>query len=300
MGKFTGMLLVSDYDNTFHYTEGALAGGGLAAMPPAPPRNLEAVRRWMEEGGRFTIATGRALAAFRKQAEALPVNAPVIVDNGGAIYDLAGEAYLVKRFLPDAALEHIAQAAEAFPDISVELYHQGPLLQVVHPSKWNEQHAKLTGVPYQVVDRVDPAVVPLPLTKALFATGGEALRKLRAYMAAEGWEAFYEMIFSSDHLLELTARGANKGNMSLLLKDLCGCGKMFCIGDHANDLSMLRAADRAFAPANAIEEVLTSGAAVVCHSLEGAVADVVEILERELQDCPPLAEKTVDKTGICV
>ena len=246
-----------------------------------PPRNLEAAAHWIAEGGRFAIATGRALTAFRKRAVGLPLNAPAIVDNGGAIYDFAGERYLAKRFLPDSTLGLLAQAAEAFPDISIELYHESPLRQVVHPSKWNDQHAKLTGVPYQVVERLEPRAVPLPLTKALFAAEGPELRKLRAYMSDCGWDEHYEMIFSSDHLLELTAQGANKGAMSLLLKEMCGCGRMVCVGDHANDLSMLRAADRAFAPANAIEEVLTSGAEIVCHSLDGALADVVEILERD-------------------
>ena len=278
MGRFTGMLLLSDYDNTFHYTEGALMGGG---MPPVPQRNLEAVRRWIGEGGRFSIATGRALTSFRKRGEGLPINAPVVVDNGGAIYDLAEERYLVKRFLPDEALGHLAQAAEAFPGISIEMYHESPLLQVVHPGRWNDQHAQLTGVPYETVERVEAGTVPLPLTKALFAAEMPELRKLRDYMAGQGWEALYEMIFSSDHLLELTAKGADKGSMARLLKEMCGCERMVCVGDHANDLPMLRAADRAFAPANAIQEVLESGAEIVGHCLDGAVADVVEILERE-------------------
>jgi len=30
-------------------------------------------------------------------------------------------------------------------------------------------------------------------------------------MAADHWEDRYEMIFSSDHLMELTAKGADKG-----------------------------------------------------------------------------------------
>ena len=279
MGKFSGMLLLSDYDNTFHYTEGALNG---EPMPPVPVRNLEAAEHWIKEGGRFTFATGRALASFRARAEGLPMNAPAVVDNGGAIYDLSEERYLVKRFLPDTALAHIARAAAGFPGISIELYHEGPLLQVVHPNWLNEKHAKLTGVRYETVERVEADTVPLPLTKALFAAEGPELRALRSYMVDQGWEESYEMIFSSDHLLELTARGANKGNMAVLLKKMCGCEKMICVGDHANDLPMLRAADRAFAPANAIEEVLTSGVEVVGHCLDGAVADVVEILEREL------------------
>ena len=66
--------------------------------------------------------------------------------------------------------------------------------------------------------------------------------------------------------------------MALRLKELCGCGELICVGDHANDLPMLRAADRAFAPANAIDEVLSSGVQVVCHCLDGALAEVVAAL----------------------
>ena len=49
MGKFDGLLLVSDFDDTlydFHHR--------------IPPRNLEALGRWIGQGGRFTVATGRA------------------------------------------------------------------------------------------------------------------------------------------------------------------------------------------------------------------------------------------------
>ena len=53
MGKFDGLLLVSDFDDTlydFHHR--------------IPPRNLEALGRWIGQGGRFTVATGRAHRTF--------------------------------------------------------------------------------------------------------------------------------------------------------------------------------------------------------------------------------------------
>lgn len=276
MGKCSGMLLLSDYDNTFHYTEKTLRTG--ADAPPVSPRNLDAVRYWMAEGGRFAVATGRALAAFRKQARGVPMNAPAIVDNGGAIYDLASEKYVVKTFLPKAALGHIAELMDAFPAISLELYHEDDLVQVMRPTAWNDQHAKLTGLGYDVIHDLKPETVPSPLAKALFVSERPALEAAKACMEARGWAEDYELIFSSDHLLEMTARGADKGSMALRLKELCGCEKLYCIGDHANDLPMLRAADRAFAPANAIDEVLASDAEIVCHCLDGAVADVVEAI----------------------
>ena len=277
MGKFDKMLLISDYDNTFRYTEVSLRSGG--EMPPIHPGNLEAVRYWMEQGGTFAMATGRSLAAFRVPAESIPMNAPAIVDNGAAIYDLQAEKYLVKSFLPDASLEHLRAVTLEFPELSLELYHEEDLIQVVHQTPWNEQHAKLTKLNYQVIASVEPQLVPLPLVKALFVGNMDLLLCLCRFMEANGWAAQYELIFSSDHLLEMTAKGADKGQMALKLKELCGCGRLFCAGDHANDLPMLRVADQAFVPANAIPEVLVSGATVVCHCLEGAIAEAVRILD---------------------
>lgn len=281
MGIFDGMLLVSDYDNTFQYTETALSGGGAAAVPPPPERNLAAVGRWIAEGGRFAIATGRALGAFRRQAALLPINAPVIVDNGGGIYDLEQEVYVLRKLLPDCAAEDLAAVEAAFPGTSIELYLSDERIHALHPTERNIQHRLLTGMPFTVISELNSETVPVPLAKALFMAEMSRLQKLRAYMEAHGWEEKYEMIFSSDHLMELTAKGADKGAMARELKVRTGSRVLICIGDHANDLPMLQAADRAFAPANAIEAVRTApGVTVVCHCLDGAVAEVVERLEQ--------------------
>ena len=51
MGKFTGVLLASDYDNTLLDTESARRSGGEA--PRVSERNQAALRYFMEQGGRF-------------------------------------------------------------------------------------------------------------------------------------------------------------------------------------------------------------------------------------------------------
>lgn len=279
MGKFDGMLLVSDYDNTFQYTEAALSGGGADAVPPPNPRNLEAVARWIGEGGLFSFATGRALGAFRQQAAALPITAPVIVDNGGGIYDLKAGRYVLRMLLPESAAEDLAEVEAAFPGTSMELYLSEGGIRALHPTQRNIQHARLTGMPFQEIPAVNGQSVPVPLAKTLFMAERPRLLRLRSFMQERGWGEKYEIIFSSDHLLELTAKGADKGAMARRLKELTGCHTLVCIGDHANDLPMLDAADYAFAPANAIEEVLACGAEPVCHCTDGAVADVVERME---------------------
>ena len=278
MGKFSGMLLVSDFDNTFQYTESALESDGMGALPPLPARNLEAVDRWIAGGGRFAIATGRSLGAFRKPAAGLHINAPVIVDNGGGLYDLAAERYVLRRLLPEGAAEDLAAVEEAFPGTSMEVYLADGCIRALHPTQQNVRHAKLTGLGFQEIAVLNEETIPGLLAKALFIAEMPRLVRLRDFMERQGWGERYEMIYSSDHLMELTAKGADKGAMARELKALTGCGTLLCIGDHANDLPMLQAADRAFAPANAIEAVRTAhGVMTVCHCLEGAVADVVAL-----------------------
>lgn len=277
MDRFKRCLLVSDFDNTLQFTEETLRTG--RPLPPVSPRNLEAIRRWMAEGGYFTVATGRTLDAFRRQAEGIPMNAPVIVDNGGAVYDWEAETYLVKNFLAPGAAGRIAGVLERFPAVSLELYREGGLVEVLRETDWNRQHALLTGLPYRVVERLEDRG---ELRKALFVAERAELERVRSFIAGESWSGDYQLIFSTDHLLELTAQGADKGKMALWLKERLGCKKLFCAGDQANDLPMLRTADRAFAPANAAAEVRASGAELVCHCVDGAIGDAVALLEREL------------------
>ena len=171
--------------------------------------------------------------------------------------------------------------AERFPSVAVELYPDDDFVLVYRPTAWNQRHAKLTGARYEEAAALEAEALPRPLVKALFVGETAELEALRAAMAAEGLAEHYELIFSSGELLELTAKGANKGEMALRLKEALGCRTLLCAGDHLNDLPMLSAADRAFCPANAVPEVLSSGAEVVCHCLEGAIGEIIERVEKE-------------------
>ena len=79
MGRFDGVLLASDFDNTLIPTETALRTG--QPVPTLSPGNRAALEHFMAEGGRFAIATGRALAAFLRYADEVPMNAPGVVSN---------------------------------------------------------------------------------------------------------------------------------------------------------------------------------------------------------------------------
>ena len=279
MGRFDGVLLASDFDNTLIYTEEALIRG--EPVPPLPERNRQALEHFMAEGGRFAVSTGRALAAFVKYADQVPMNAPGVVCNGAAIYDFAKGEYLVTALLDERARERGQQVLEAFPQAAVEAYHIDNVIHAVHPNEITRHHEHLTKV--GVTEAPSLLDVPLPLGKLLFEADHETLLEIRDFLADRGWSGDYELIFSGRSLLEMTAKGANKGGMVRCLAELLDIPRerVYCVGDEANDLPMLQWAAEGFAPANCIPAVRDSGATLVSHALDGALADVVELLERK-------------------
>lgn len=278
MGKFDGILLASDFDNTLIYTSDCLRAG--RPIPPLLEKDRAAIARLMAEGGRFTVSTGRALAAFAAVAERVPVNAPCVVCNGAAIYDPEKGEYLAFSMLDAAALERAQTVLDAFPTVAVEAYHRDNVIHVVHPNDYSRRHEHLTNAGAEERPSMDR--VPLPLGKLLFEDARPVLERVKRFMEDRGWGADYELIHSADTLLEMTRKGATKGGMLLLLADRLGVQRenLWAIGDEANDLSMLSAAGRAFAPANCADAVRQSGATLVSDARYGAVADVIAILDR--------------------
>ncbi len=280
MGKFTGLLLASDYDNTLTYTEEALRL--CRPMPPVSKANQAAIRYFMAEGGIFSVATGRAKPAFEAVADGVPMNGPTVLFNGAAIYDFSTGKYLCEAFLPETARAHIAQTIRELPFAAVELYHDNNDIHALQPNDVTRRHLHVTHSPTVIVDSMEQ--VPSPISKALFSTEPAHQAALLDYLRGQGWYGDYEIVASSGSLVELTARGANKGGMVRRLAALLHIpqANVACVGDHANDISMLTWAGMAFAPANALPEVR----ALPCvrtlpDCREDAIAALIAVLDEK-------------------
>ncbi len=258
MGKFSGVLIASDYDNTISYTEGALRSG--QDLPPISPENRDAIEYFMAQGGTFSIATGRALPAFAPLAPSIPMNGPTILFNGAAIYDFKSKQYLHTAFLPETVRPHVQQILRQFPRMAFEIYHDNNAIHAVNPNEITRGHLHLTHLPTVELDSIDDA--PSPLLKLLFEEQPQQLQALADFIAAQDWGNDYEVVRSAEFLMELTVKGSNKGGMVQKLAELLHIRQenVYCIGDHANDVPMLEFAHIPFAPDNAIE---------VVHQVEG-------------------------------
>ena len=267
MGKFDGLLLVSDFDDTLYDFQHRV-----------PPRNIEAIRYWIQEGGRFTVATGRAHRTFAPHVHLVPIDAPVVLSNGSALYDFQGDTMLVQTFLPPEAPAHFAALLAEFPSLAMEAYH-GEDIYVYRPNAVTDAHMAKVGTDYE--ERAVPDM-PSPWTKAIVQQEYGELLKARAWLE-EHCPGRYEAIFSNRYYLEITRRGCNKGGMVQRLIDMLGVERdnLYCVGDNQNDIPMMALSAIPFAPANCAQEVKDWGAKLLCHCDEGVIGDIVEILDRK-------------------
>lgn len=266
MGKFDGVLLASDFDDTYYSAAGEVA-----------PANLEALRYFKAQGGRFTIATGRAHKTFAPFLSLAPVNAPVILANGAQLYDFEREELLAEFTMPLTAAADLEELFSLRPELSAEVYH-GEEVFICNPNHWTWYHIERA--------RLEPeecpiAQMPQPWHKVILQHEHEILLPAQADIL-DKWPQRYEAIFSNPHMLELTAKGCTKGGTVLTLAQRLGIARenIYCVGDNQNDLPMLAVSAIPFAPANCAQTVKDWGATILPACEEGAIAAIVEILDK--------------------
>ena len=266
MGKFNGVLLASDFDDTF-------ITGDLVV----PPENLRALNYFTGEGGTFTIATGRAHPTFAPYAGQVPFNAPVILSNGSALYDFQAGRMVYETFLPERVGQDLCQLARDIPEIGFEAYH-GDDIYAYQPNAVTEAHITRAKAHYT---QLPIAQMPQPWSKVILDQDTSVLRSVQEYMLAR-WSDHYEVIFSNAYLLELTRKGSHKGGMVRYLADRLGIqpGHIYCVGDNQNDIPMLAISAIPFAPGDCAQAVKDWGAQLLCPCREGCIAQIVERLDQ--------------------
>ncbi|MBQ3103696.1 MAG: HAD hydrolase family protein, partial [Oscillospiraceae bacterium] len=204
MGKFTGVLLCSDYDNTIVDTAAVMRGEIEESLPGE--RTLKAVEYFMSEGGRFAVATGRALAAFVQQAKTIPMNAPAVLYNGAALYDFSTETYLETNYLDENAMKCAQEVLDRWSGIGAEAYNNALDIPTVQPNAITRRHQHMAHTGVEEFSRLTD--IPAPIGKLLLEADRELLQQALEYMKAQPWSSDYEIIFSGATPMEMTAKGS--------------------------------------------------------------------------------------------
>ena len=273
MGRYDGIMILSDLDGTL------LGKGGRIV-----PRNIEAIRAFCREGGRFTIATGRHAAHLR---QALPevvslVNMEVVTANGACLYDFAQERATQETFMETGLTRDILlYAREHYPDLGFRITTplgfltdgRGEIIERFIRDAAGQRYT-VEVAPIEQWDACERRWY-----KVVFRGDGRRLDALEADVR----RLFGDVLCyskSSDTFFELQHASCSKGIMLRQLKKkteaaLGRAVKTCAVGDYGNDISMLRAADVAVCPANAHPDVKAICDLCLCDHDEGVLADLI-------------------------
>lgn len=250
MRSANGLVIVSDMDGTLLNTDGRV-----------PKANLDAINRFKQAGGRFTLASGRYGKAldrlFPKFREY--VNAPAILCNGAQLCDvLTGEIIREVKRSAREVMPMLYDLAELFPELEIhpiiKCGDSGKSIELCELSGDDECMKVVTGAEPEVLDRV------------------------REYFL-QNYASDWAESKSCKHLLEFLIPEATKGQtLSHLrnhIKNTDGECKIIAVGDYENDIDMLLAADIAACPENAVDRVKSISKIRLCHHNDGCIADLI-------------------------
>ena len=283
---FSDVLLTVDFDRTFTGPDSKI-----------PQRNLDAVAFFMENGGSFTVNTGRSVSSFKKHLGKVPVNAPILMYNGSARWE---DGKLTELKLLDLPMWQTLETVRAeFPDMNLEIqgvdYHylvepEAAYVAFYEALKWG----------YKVVqpgDDLGPfvkfALAGSPRKNSVATLFESEEGELAAFDAAQNrilelWGDKVVVYRAAPRIIDVHAKGVSKIAAARQLQKELGKKILVCAGDAENDIPMLEGADFAFCPADG---VVADRFPNVCNCADGAIADVI------YKKIPEILGFSLDKQG---
>ena len=278
MAELSNILIVTDLDGTFFGKSGVPADG-----------NIEAVERLKAQGGHFTIATGRTnLNLKHKWTEAAQlVNAPIVGCNGAMLVDLATDKMIAGRLMDrNHVMELIDVMVHEFPDLGARIsVEEGFLSSPGQRERCRELDRDLTKVaPAKVFTLPEEEWLSIPDWYKVVVRGSvERTDDFRAVIE-EKWPERFTTSKSGAAYLEFQSPGTTKATMLPYLREFVENQtgrkiKIYACGDYENDLTMLKAADVAVCPTNALDCVKDISDICLCHHMDGLIARLIELIE---------------------
>lgn len=260
------IIFITDMDGTF-----------LPASKIPSKKNLEAVKKFQKLGGRFSIATGRALQATKQYFDSFTVDFPFILCNGGMIYDPQTQKSIYDVFLPDFAKNYARELLDEFETLGGEIL----TIDAVNVPKYTQMeidHTKMCKVTPKMVSSFDE--IDGGWYKVLFCDEPEKIDKLIEFVRTKNYTGV-DFVRSAPVYYEMLPLDITKGSAVEAMKKICDISHCTIVaaGDFNNDIEMLRAADFSFCPSNATDEVKAVCDVVLENSCEeDAISAAIEYI----------------------
>ena len=259
MGKFAGTLLCSDFDMT------------LAQNEVISPENAAAIRYFTENGGLFTIVSGRHPGFLQEHIGDFQINAPLVGYNGALILDHRTGETLYEGGRPDFEMFEFLRP----------FWEKDLRLRRLIPHDRKRRVPRCTRKEYPTTINAVKKTTSLPLFNVLCITAPEDSEDICGALNAAAAGTPFIAVRSWNAGTELICRADEKGEAVLRLKKMTGARLLVTAGDYENDISMLKSADIGYAVGNAIPAVKAAADRVTVPCEGHAIAAIITDLENK-------------------
>lgn len=264
MGAPFYRLLVSDIDGTL-----------VAEDKIVPPGVVTAVRAAQARGIRVCLATGRMWEAARPFVEVAGADPPVILYNGAVVYDFAADRTLWSCRLSRDATRQILAAIRGVPQVTPLLFVRGKV--------FTERRTSLMDL-YARRDRVtvettsDFSTLLTEEAVKILIVGHPADLEVLSRSLAELSGVPVNQVFSQRDYLEILPPETSKGRALPVLAMAVGVPleRVVAVGDHLNDLTLLKTAGVGIAVEGSPPELLAVAGWVCPPPEREGVREVIE------------------------
>jgi Cof subfamily protein (haloacid dehalogenase superfamily) len=272
MAKFDQYLIVSDLDGTFFGPKCTIL-----------ENNIEAIQYFVKNGGKFTVATGRDLLAMLKifpNVETI-LSCPAILCNGAYFYDFQTKtiSHEVSLNKPEF-LSVLQMVVNKFPGTGFRISSDIGFL-CPNMSKFLAERM----VEFMDITKTDSLdhYMDHSWHKCVFVAEPEIITDIGKFLDTL---ALTDLSVTTSHstLAEIIPKESGKGKKIKQYENMFPDRKIICVGDNGNDLDMLRVADLAACPENAIDLVKTTSSIHLCHHRDGCIADLIYKLDSSIKE----------------
>ncbi len=265
-------LFVSDLDGTLLTQEGSVSAYSCERLNPL-----------LERGMVFTYATARSAVSARRATEKLHITAPVVLYNGGLIYD----------FHEDKVLRVILCEHDVAAYILNVLLNYNVMPFVYSSIERKERVSWVQGAESEGMKRYlsyrkgDERLSPVSQREELLKGRIFYFKCIGPFdLLARVWNIlkydnrmiciFHQETYHQDFWMEISPREATKANAVTFLKKELQCERLVCFGDSSNDSDMFDVCDEKYAVMNADDWLKAKSTSVIGYSEEDGVAKWLE------------------------
>ena len=268
---FEGYILATDMDGTL-----------INSNREISKENREAIKYFTDNGGLFTLATGRMAQAVREFVEDLSVNCPVMLHNGAKIYDFKEQKVIKEHCIEEERKEAIKRFYEDNPHIGIEIFAD-EIAYVYRKCEFTKRYDRHKD--YKVVYELPDEIWEKPWVKVLLIGEKDELDAAEIDFR-ENYDKGNNSFRSGTNYLDVVANGISKGKSLEELVTALNIDeeKVIAVGDNMNDIEMIEYAKNGFCVENGLDIVKEKANYIAPSNDESAIAYIIELIEKKIKE----------------